>query len=357
MRLRRSFLGLALFSPCMLLSSAIGVQQYSISSFAPAQAPSAAPIRETLPAANSQPVPYATPGPILDPFATPSPSLVPAANQDPTLPPAQLDSLGNVPSGQAFPHSLNSRDVGSTLQGWMMTDAAVGSQVRFVVFGGIDQERRRSICEDSAVFHHMLTKDIPQWNRSALGVTVYSQQEPYAWYVEDHGLVMFFQVPRPVAPGGSAEEDAKDEPRELTAWERAKQEMQGHNRNRYNQAVLGYALGQTQSGYAYYPRADQVMQYDADFASALDKVVTAALQQVGNFRDLAKDDSVTVFVYGPSANPASGGRSVYAWRVRLSDIRGDEPVSAEAIERRQYSETEPASQPLTAPMPSGPTAR
>ena len=300
--------------------------------------------------------------------AIPTPSLattvaVPSANsfpvpvQDPALP--RVDTTSPDPfQGNVYQDSIT-RDYAVTLFNGLLSDPSGNASVRFVVFGGIDDARRQSISEDTAVLHHMLTKALPQHNRTALGVNVHSQREPHAWYIEDRGLVLFYAAGRPVAPSSHDQAEAREEPREQTAWEQAKQEMQGQNARMTFQGVVSrYAANYGANGVNMYPSPAGGMEYEANFAAELDKVVTSALQQVGNFRDLESKDSVTVFVYGPSPQPETGGRSVYAWRVQLADAQDGQPISDKAIERRQYLERgvqQPAPSPL---LPTTtPTAR
>lgn len=232
------------------------------------------------------------------------------------------------------------------------------ASVRFIAFDEIDAERRKSITEDAAVLQHMLTKMLSRPNPTALGVNVLSHGEPNVWYVEDRGLLLFYTVDRPVAPAEQESKQPVEEPAVANAWERARQELQ---REQQRHTPGGYSLmasginrggGLAGGGYGSYP-AGGPPAFDPLYVEELNKVVTDALAQIGNFRALAPNDTVTVFVRGPSADPTAGTTSVYAWRANPADAADDKTIPASAITRRQFSERQ-SSQPA---LPTGAWSR
>jgi hypothetical protein len=214
---------------------------------------------------------------------------------------------------------------------------AYGEQgrVRCLSFGPIEEPRRKSLEEDTTILEHLLNKAIPaQVQRNALGVSVLqSTGAKSPLYVEGAGLFLFRHVAQPVAPLSQDEpsEPSKDEP-ETSEWERARQELaQGDPRS----AALfrRYLLArQVDPKLNYASRAS--MAYDEGVYREFDQVISGALRQVGNFRELKPADFVTVIVYGPAANP--GEQTVAAWRVKVSDGISGQEIPDSQIDRQQY---------------------
>jgi hypothetical protein len=270
---------------------------------------------------------------------TPAPSLMPTPSAAPVQEPAS--------QAQSLPTPTPATANYDPFTG-LYSYAAGVPQIRFIAFDEIDEERRKSIAEDSQVLHHLLTQGIPRAKRVALGVNIQSQAGANCLYVEDRGLVLTYVVNQMVAEDESESKAEEAEEQKLTPWEEAKRELQGSRSPFGARKVYDNALLPPDGSYNFYgTQPGPAGTYDAEFIESLDNAVTEALQQIGNFRGLAKDDTVTVFVYGVGNKPDRSNRSVYAWRVNVSDVDGDQGVSSETIDRRQYFES--------APGPGGPT--
>ncbi len=220
--------------------------------------------------------------------------------------------------------------------------------IEFVAFGGVEKAKQRSICEDSAVLQYIIGNEMPNEsfgpafsnrqsvNGQSLGITVKRVSSMFGVnglggrgiYVDGQGLVLMFQSPLPMAAEAGAldQEPKKSKPDEASEWEKAKAALTQSMQSMQNNAFREYTVMQRPT-----PPA-----YNEEYVSALDSAVKKALAQAGNFRDLDKNDSITVYFYGPSKN--SGERSVMAWRVSVADAKGDKSIPESKIESHQYVE-------------------
>jgi hypothetical protein len=221
-------------------------------------------------------------------------------------------------------------DVTSTA--YPVTISKWSAAVQFLSFDEVDQERQNSITDDTAVLRHLIGKSSSgPSTRNALGVTVWQRAEGAngAIYVDGVGLFLILDADRPVAPIGEEAAIEKRDASEVSEWERAKKEIQREPGTMVIDAVVQYR--QAAGVYAAFPGAQQA--YAAEFVEELDASVSNALGQAGNFRALAPSDSVTVIAYGPAAE--ANQRTVFAWRVRMSDAQPDKSIPQSKIERRQ----------------------
>ena len=208
--------------------------------------------------------------------------------------------------------------------------------VTFLAFE-VDESQRQTIVEDAAILNHMISKGLPSSNSgSAMGVTVSRRaSRPQALYVEGNGLILVHSVQFPVAPiEESADTGSGDEEPPSTEWDRARKSLQESTRSA-RQGILVQSV-QVDNGL--------IMEYNPRRVDRLDASVRKALTQIGNFRDLAQDDRVTVFIYGTA--PRREGKpmqSVVAWRARFGDIKSESADGAliEMVQRLEVDGSAP----------------
>jgi hypothetical protein len=212
---------------------------------------------------------------------------------------------------------------------------------KFLCFGGIEPERREAIVADTQVLNHLLNRGLPQHpTRWTMGVNVRPAGDNAMFYVDGTGLILVYCVDFPVAVFEETAEEAETKSDTLTDWEKAKQELQtGQGRfvrsDPFTSGSVTYSTAPTGSLMA--TVADTVA-FDKELVERLDECVTSALVQAGNFRALKDNDSITIYIYGPSGVPNE--RTVIAWQARVADAGSDKLIPESKIERQQYRESD-----------------
>lgn len=212
---------------------------------------------------------------------------------------------------------------------------------KFLCFGGIEPERREAIVADTQVFNHLLNRGLPQHpTRFTMGVNVRAAGENAMFYVDGTGLILVYCVDFPVAVFTETAEEAEAKSETLTDWEKAKKELET-GQGRYMRAD-GFSTGSVSySGAvtsALLPTAAEPVAFDKELVQRLDECVTSALVQAGNFRALNENDSITIYIYGPSGVPNE--RTVIAWQARVADAGSDKLIPESKIECKQYRESD-----------------
>lgn len=254
--------------------------------------------------------------------------------QSSTIVESTMTAPAQVPEGPFLTPSTNYR-------GGLYSYSVGLSKPRFVCFGGIDSERRESIVADTMVLNHLLAEGLPQQpSRYAMGVSIAPAGSDAALYIDGAGLILVYNVAFPVAPLAKDEADKEPEQKEtVSEWDRAKKELESGKAMFWQRQSGGLVADPTGGlgAQAYVSRAGvNLVSFDPEQADKLDERVSQALQQAGNFRALDSSDSITVYVYGPSREASE--RTVFAWRVHVSDAGDDKLIPDSKIERKQYRE-------------------
>lgn len=205
------------------------------------------------------------------------------------------------------------------------------STVRFVQFNQMEKERRKSISEDAAVLNHLISKGMKLVDhRSALGVRVQQKIGNNEILYTDSGLTFIYHVPLILIDDQN--QNKKSVATAKSPWQKAKEEM---SLSRTPNGMLVNQWGSLKN---------PAGQFEKSTIESLKAQVKLALENVGNFRDLTPDDSVTVLIYGSSYQ--SNLRTVLGWKVKMADVK-DEKVPSSAIKTVEYAEPNPNLRGLT----------
>ena len=199
--------------------------------------------------------------------------------------------------------------------------------VAYFGFGALDEKKQKELQEDCNVLNHLVRRSLSTTStRNTMGVTVTRQfGTNKAMLVEGRGLILTYYIGFPVAPGSKSEasESNNGKNEKVDEWEQAKKEMKSD----------GVVLRATN-------KVDYVgtfPKYERDRVKKLDEVVKKALSHAGKIRNLDSKESITIYVRGPGADPASGA-SVMAWKVNMSDVSSGQSVESGKIKTVQYHE-------------------
>jgi hypothetical protein len=163
-----------------------------------------------------------------------------------------------------------------------------------------NSETLAALDEDLRVMSHILDKTVSEGaaknQEQMLGIYVTAQpggRSPQSLYFEGQGVVFIRSVKMPLLPGGHRQTE-KDAPQKDSAWEQAKQEVDGP-KVRWNKLDLAARR--------------EAVPYDADKVEALKRDVVGALKNAAHIRGLGENESVTVVLLGAAEG---GGGALYS---------------------------------------------
>ena len=213
--------------------------------------------------------------------------------------------------------------------------------IRVYGFGAIESEVISEIREDSRILNKMIGDALTIRSRTALGVPVRGSVS--ASYIDGTGMMLVYKVPIKVAPEEGERKPEASSGRAPNAWEAARTSLQDGR----------YTYGRGGPGGVALADINPATAYNAESVETIKRQMLSALSHCGHFRNLGPGETITVYVYGPTAN---GRQSVIAWRVKLNEPGSGKTVSEGEIDVVQFIQSYGMGAPLYfnfQPQPAG----